>query len=171
MKGYNFRKVVKFFKNPEARFSYLTSLGIIRWLPDPFFIKREYELVTGKKLNLKNPETFNEKLQWLKLHNRRPKYSLMVDKYEAKKYVASIIGQEYIIPTIGIWERFEDIEFEKLPEQFVLKCTHDSGGVAICTDINTFDKDRAKKTINRCLRRNYYNIHREWPYNQIPVPL
>ncbi len=93
----------------------------------------------GKKLNLKNPKTFNEKLQWLKLYDRRPEYTKMVDKYEAKEYVASIISEEYIIPTLGVWDRFDDIDFECLPEQFVLKCTHNSEGLNICKDKSKFN--------------------------------
>lgn len=161
------KKIIKFLTNPEARFAYLNSLGFTRWIPDSSFIKIEYKLVTGKKLDLKNPKTYNEKLQWLKLYNRKPEYTTMVDKYEAKKYVASIIGEEYIIPTIGVWDRFEDIDFDKLPEEFVLKCTHDSGGLVICNQDKIFDKELARKKINNCLKKNYYNAHREWPYKNV----
>ena len=108
------------------------NLGIFNWLTDINFLKLKYRLVINKKLNIENYQTFNEKLQWLKLYNRNPEYTKMVDKYEAKKYVADIIGQEYIIPTLGVWEKIEDIEFDKLPKQFVLKPTHTSGNVFIC---------------------------------------
>lgn len=99
----------------------------------------------GKKLNLKDPKTFNEKLQWLKLYDRQPQYSQMVDKYAAKEYVADKIGAQYIIPTLGVYNRFEEINFDELPNQFVLKCTHDSGSYAICKDKKNFDFEKAKR--------------------------
>ena len=120
-----------------------------------------------KKLNLKKPQTFNEKLQWLKLYNRNPEYTKMVDKYEAKKYVADIIGEEYIIPTLGVWNNVEDIEFESLPNQFVLKCTHDSGGVIICKDKKNFNIENAKKKLKDSLKQNFYYKGREWPYKNV----
>ncbi len=122
----------------------------------------------GKKLNLKEPQTFNEKLQWLKLYDRRPEYTTMVDKYAVKEYVAEKIGAEHIIPTLGVWESFDDIDFDSLPEQFVLKCTHDSGGLVICRDKKTFDLEAARAKINKSLSTNYFVHGREWPYKNIP---
>ena len=121
----------------------------------------------GHFCNLQTPRTYNEKLQWLKLYNRKPEYTQMVDKYEAKKYVANIIGEEYIIPTLGVWDRFEDIDFDTLPNRFVLKCTHDSGGLVICRDKSKLDISEARKIINKSLNRNYYYMHREWPYKNV----
>ena len=118
-------------------------------------------------LNLDNPKTFNEKLQWLKLHDRKPIYTTMVDKYEAKNYVANIIGEEYIIPTIAVYDRVEDIDFDALPKRFVMKCTHDSGGLVICKDKSKLDKDAALKTLNHFLHRRYYYQNREWPYKNV----
>ena len=120
-----------------------------------------------KKLNLDNPITYNEKLQWLKLYDRNPQYTKMVDKYEVKNYVKEVIGEEYIIPTLGVWEKFEDIDFDKLPNQFVLKCTHDSGGLVICKDKSKLDIEEVSKKINHCLKRNYYLNTREWPYKNV----
>ncbi len=134
---------------------------------DEKFIKLEYYACIGKKLNLDNPQTYNEKLQWLKLYDRKPEYTTMVDKYAAKKYVADRIGEEYIIPTLGVWESFDDIDFDSLPNQFVLKCTHDSGGLAICKDKSTFDIQKAKEKIERSLKRDYFYVHREWPYKNV----
>ena len=107
---------------------------LTRILPDKLYLKLMYKRHFHKKLNLKNPQTFNEKLQWLKLYDRKPIYTTMVDKYAVKKYVSDILGEEYIIPTLGVWDKFDDIDFDKLPNQFVLKCTHDSGGLVICKD-------------------------------------
>lgn len=137
-------------------------------VPEEWYLKRKFKKCVGYPLNLDNPRTFNEKLQWLKLHDRNPLYTKMVDKYEAKKYVAELIGEEYIIPTLGVWNHFDEIDFDKLPNQFVLKCTHDSGSIAICTDKKSFDKKSAKKKLERGLRYNYYYAGGfEWPYKNV----
>ena len=137
-------------------------------VPEKWYLKRRFLKNVGYPLDLDNPRTFNEKLQWLKLYDHNPLYTKMVDKYEAKKYVADIIGEEYIIPTLGVWDHFDEIDFEQLPEQFVLKCTHDSGSIAICKDKATFDKKTAKKKLERGLRYNYYYSGGfEWPYKNV----
>ncbi len=133
-------------------------------------LKVVYRYKMGKKLNLKNPKTFSEKLQWLKLYDRKPEYTNMVDKYAVKKYVADIIGEEYVIPTLGVWNRPEDIEWDKLPNQFVLKTTHGGGnmGVVICKDKSCFNKQQAVETLNASLKIDLYKIWREWPYKNVP---
>lgn len=145
----------------------LNSNVILHHIPDIMYLKLAYRSNLGKKLDLKNPKTFNEKLQWLKIHNRIPNYINMVDKYEAKKYVAEIIGNKYIIPTLGIWNHFDEIDFEKLPDQFVLKCTHDSGSVIICKDKSALNKKLAKEKLERSLKENYFWTSREWPYKNV----
>lgn len=145
----------------------LSARGLLKWMPDRTYLKLLFEARTGKKLNLDNPQTFNEKLQWLKLYNRKPIFTTMVDKCEAKKYVAERIGEEYIIPTLGVWDKFEDIDFDALPQQFVLKCTHDSGGLVVCRDKQQLDLESARKKINKSLKRNYYWHTREWPYKNV----
>lgn len=145
----------------------MASWGVFNNLSDEMYIKLVYWARMGEKLNLDDPKTFNEKLQWIKLYDRKPIYTTMVDKYEVKKYVASIIGEEYIIPTLGVWNRFEDINFDDLPNQFVLKCTHDSGGLVICKDKSTLDIDAARRKINKSLRTSYYLHSREWPYKNV----
>ena len=126
--------------------------GLFRWLPDRPFLHLMYWARLEKRLNLKNPKTFNEKLQWLKLHDRRSEYTQMVDKYDAKRYIASVVGAEYVIPTLGVWENFDDINFGNLPKQFVLKCTHDSGGLVVCNDRSKLDFAVAKRKIQRSLK-------------------
>lgn len=160
-------KYIKFFLDPSFKFSILASRGWYNDLSDADFLKRKYKLGMGKELDLENPQTFSEKLQWLKLHNRKPEYTQMVDKYEAKKYVANVIGEEYIIPTLGVWDRVEDIDWKSLPNQFVLKCTHDSGGLVICKDKSTLDTKKAVKKIQKSLKRNYFYETREWPYKNV----
>lgn len=136
-------------------------------IPDKMYIKIKYRIKFHRKIELRTPKTFNEKLQWLKLYDRKPEYSIMVDKYEAKKYVASRIGEEHIIPTLGVWEEFGDIDFEELPDQFVLKCTHDSGGLVICRDKSKLDKETTREKISTSLRTNYFYQGREWPYKNV----
>lgn len=142
-------------------------MRIFAFIPDKQYLKLMYRIRMGKKLNLKNPQTFNEKLQWLKLYDRRPEYTIMVDKYEVKEYVADIIGRKYIIPTLGVWESFDEIDFNKLPNQFVLKCTHDSGGLVICRDKNKLNMTEARKKIEKSLKSNFYWVGREWPYKNV----
>lgn len=141
--------------------------GISRLIPDEPYIKLKYYWAFGKWPNLKKPKTFNEKVNWLKLHDRNPLYTTMVDKYEAKKYVAQRIGEEYIIPTYGVWERFEDIDFDSLPNQFVLKGTHDGGSLIIVRDKSKMDIEEAKKKLTKSLKTNYYWHGREWPYKNV----
>lgn len=151
---------------------YYSILALGHILPDTvnadaLYLKLLYKNRMKKKLDLTNPKTYNEKLQWLKLYNRKPEYTVMVDKYAVKGYVEKIIGKEYIIPTLGVWEHFDDIDFDKLPDQFVLKCTHDSGGLVICKDKESLDKEKAKKQIEHCLKRRYFLNTREWPYKDV----
>lgn len=154
-------------KNTKKRIKYT----IAKWLsfvPDKLMICFRYWLETGKKLNLNKPATFTEKLNWLKLYNRNPLYIKLVDKYAVKKYVADIIGEEYVIPTLGVWEKPEDIDWDNLPNQFVMKCTHDSGGLVICRDKVKLDKDAAIKKLQQSLNYDYYIAGREWPYKSVP---
>lgn len=137
--------------------------------PDKRYLEIIYYLKMGKKLNLNNPRTFTEKLQWLKLYNHRPEYTSMVNKYTVKDVVSEVIGKEHIIPTIGVWDRPEQIDWDKLPNQFVLKTTHGGGGsgVVICKDKSSFDKKSAIKKLNKSLKTDLYKINREWPYRNV----
>ena len=121
----------------------------------------------GKWLDLDNPVTFNEKLQWLKAYDLNPYYSDIVDKQKVKEIISEKIGEEHVIPTIAIYERPEDIKWEDLPDRFVLKCTHDSGGIVVCQDKNSIDKAAALKKLTKHYNRNYYYNKREWPYKNI----
>lgn len=142
-------------------------MGLTNFLPDKIYLKIRFYLEMGKKLDLKNPQTFNEKLQWLKLYDRNPEYTKMVDKYEVRKYIAEKIGEEYLIPLLGVWDSFDEIDFDKLPDQFVLKCNHDSGGLVICRDKSKLDIEAARKKINKSLKRDFFKITREWPYKDV----
>lgn len=138
-----------------------------RLWPDELYLKLMYPCYIGRKLDLDNPRSFNEKLQWLKLHDHQEKYITMVDKYKVKDYVASIIGDQYIIPTLQVWDRPEDVDWDVLPNQFVLKCNHDSGGLFICKDKSALtqkDKDEAIAKLRKSFKRNFFYFGREWAY-------
>lgn len=136
-------------------------------MDDEKYLKFMYWCFTNEHIDLKNPKTFNEKLQWLKLHDRKPEYTKMVDKYEAKKYVSEKIGEEYIIPTLGVYDSFDEIDFDSLPNQFVIKCTHDSGGLVIVKDKASFDIEKARRKIEKSLKQRYYYFSREWSYKDV----
>lgn len=140
---------------------------VFRIIPDKLYLKIIFRIKIGKKLNLKNPKTFNEKLQWLKLYDRNPEYTELADKYKVRNYVEKIIGEEYLIPLIGVYDKFDDIDFDKLPNQFVIKCNHDSGNVVICKDKKTFNFNEARKKINRAMKYNYFYTGREFQYKNI----
>lgn len=160
-------KLLKILKSPHIIILYLMNHGFFNWLPDSLYLRFRYRLVIKEKLDLKKPKTFNEKLQWLKLNDRNPKYIDLVDKYKVREFIKSTIGEEYLIQLLGVYDNFEDIKFDELPNKFVIKCNHDSGGLVICRDKQTFNKEEARKKINKSLKRNYYFIGREWPYKNI----
>ena len=161
------KKIKKTIKNPRRILLYLIAKLRCQWLPDDIYLKLVYWAEIGKTLNLENPQTFNEKIQWLKIHDRKAEYTRLVDKYEVKKYIADSIGEEYVIPTLGVWDCFDDIDFRKLPDRFVLKCTHDSGGIVIVKDKKNFDLEAARKKLEKALMSNYYYLRREWPYKNV----
>ena len=160
------RNLYLIIKEPQIILYYLEKMGLYR-MSDKDYLKILFKLMTQKELNLNNPKSFNEKLQWLKLNDRKKEYTQMVDKYEVKKYVSDKIGEEYIIPTLGIYNSWSDIDINNLPKQFVIKCTHDSGGIVICKDKNKFDFDKAREKINKNLNKNFYYSGREWPYKNV----
>ena len=167
------------FKNIKDNFCNL-SQSLITWfifferklrhrlLPDKLYLSILYKTKFGKKLSWQNPKTFNEKLQWLKIFDRRPEYTTYVDKYKVREYIAKTIGEEYLIPLLGVWDNPEEIDFNKLPNQFVLKCNHDSGKVCICKDKSKFDIKSTKEKLYNSLKRDYYMRSREWPYKNVP---
>ena len=136
-------------------------------LSDRRFLELRWEMVKGRPIDLDNPKTFDEKLQWLKLYDHNPLYHFLADKYEAKIYASRIIGEEHIIPTLGVYRKVSDIVWEDLPEKFILKCTHDSGGLVVCRDRKSFDRKTAEKVLAKSLRHNYYFNSREWCYKDI----
>lgn len=161
-------RIVKNLKNPSAYLYVISNSGILDFLSDRIYIKLMFRLMMGYSLNLDNPQTFNEKIQWLKLNDRRPEYTTYVDKYAVREYIAKTIGEEYLIPLLGVWNSPDEIDFDKLPNQFVLKCNHDSGGLVICKDKSKLNIKGTKAKLNKCLKRDYYLACREWPYKNVP---
>ena len=145
-------------------------IDLLRLLPDKTYLSLKFYQEFGRFPNWKNPHTYSEKLQWLKLYDRNPDYTRMVDKHAVKKFVADIIGEEYVIPTLGVWDTPEEIEWDKLPNQFVLKTTHGGGntGVVICKDKSTFDRKKAIEKLNDSIDTDLYKVWREWPYKDVP---
>ena len=154
-------------KRPQLIFLTLGHREWFNWMSDEQYLKIAFWARMGKWPNIEHPQTFSEKLQWMKLHDRNPLYTKLVDKYEVKPLVAEKIGKEYIIPTIGVWDCVNEIDFDSLPNQFVLKCTHDSGGLVICKDKSKLDIDVARKKLATCLKHSFYWGMREWPYKDV----
>ncbi len=161
------KKIIKYLTHPREALICLMNKNFFFFLQDKLYLKWKYKLLIGKKLDLKNPKLLSEKLQWLKLYNRNPEYTEMVDKYEVRNYIENKIGKQYLIPLVGVYDKFDDIDVDKLPNKFVIKCTHDSGGLVICKDKSTLNMKAAKRKINKFMKRNYYKVHREWPYKNV----
>ena len=145
----------------------LRDHGFLNWVNDKTYLKIYYKIETGERLNLKQPKTFNEKLQWLKLYYRKKDFSTMVDKYDVKKLISEKIGEQYVIPSIGIYNSFDEIDFDILPNQFVIKSTHNSGGVVVCKNKNEFKSVLYKEKFKNLMKQNYFYHGREWPYKNV----
>ena len=161
-------KGFKYIFNKDYRFDINRALGFYNKMPDDEFLKILFKSRLKYDLDLDNPKTFNEKLQWLKLHDRKPEYTMMVDKYKVREYVANTIGEQYLIPLIAVYDKAEDIDFNKLPQKFVLKCNHNSGvGMCICKDKSKINIRKVRKRLNKGLKQDYYLTGREWPYKNV----
>lgn len=166
--GVRFRKAVKFLVNRQVRFDFLSSQGLYNHMPDEEYIKKQFKVYVGKELDLGNPQTFNEKMQWLKLNDRKLIYTKLVDKYLVRGFVEMVLGKEFLIPLLGVWDLAEEIDFDKLPDKFVLKCNHNSGeGMCICKGKSQIDFVSVKAKLNYAMRRNYWWHAREWPYKNV----
>ncbi|MBP5617108.1 MAG: hypothetical protein J6X06_04905 [Elusimicrobiaceae bacterium] len=163
-----FNKGISFILDSDYRFRVLAFLGFFDHCSDEKYLKRMFRSVFNYDLDLNNPKTFSEKLQWLKLYDRNPLYTMLVDKCAVKKWVAEKLGQEYVVPNLGMWNSPDEIEFDKLPNQFVLKCNHNSGlGMCICKDKSKLDVQKVKQALGNGLKQNYYLTNREWPYKNV----
>ena len=162
-------KILKHITDVNFILRYMLSFKIFGFLPDKLYLKIKYRLNIKKKLNLKNPQTFNEKINYLKLYNRDDIQTIMADKYKARDYVKDKIGEQYLVPLIGVWDNPDDIDFDKLPNQFAMKCNHNSGlGMCICKDKSKLDIDKVRSELKKGIAEDYYKNCREWPYKNIP---
>lgn len=161
------KNVYRLFQDTDYRQVFFSNLGFADWISDEKFLKARYRAEMGRELDLERPVTYTEKLQWLKAYDHRPEYTRMVDKYEVKQYVADKIGSRYVIPLLAVWDSPDDIDFDVLPERFVLKATHDSGGLVVCKDKSTLDRDAVRQKFQPLMKRNYYWGTREWPYKDV----
>lgn len=161
------KKIVETLRNPYKLVVILGNRGYLNWVNDKVYLKLMYRSYMKKKLNLDNPKTFNEKLQWLKLYNRNPMYTILVDKYEVRDYIEKLALKINLIPLIGVYDSVEEIKFDDLPDEFVLKTTHDSGGVVICKNKSLLDIEKSCYKLKKSLSKNYYYSSREWPYKNI----
>lgn len=163
------KKGIKYLFDSDYRFLINATLFGYKNMPDDVFLKRKFKATMGRELDLAAPKTFNEKLQWLKLYNRKPEYTMLVDKYLVRDYIREKLGKEYLIPLLGVWNTPEEIDFDALPDQFVLKCNHNSGvGMYICRDKSAMDIQKVKQELHRGLAQDYYLPSREWPYKNVP---
>ena len=167
-----FRAFCKYITDADYRFLLNAAHGKYDDMPDKEYLERKFKSCIGKPLDLAAPQTLNEKLQWLKLYNRRPEYTMMVDKFLVRDYIKEKLGEEYLIPLLGVWDNPDEIDFDALPNQFVLKCNHNSGlGMYICKDKSKLTPDDIKsirRNLARGLAQDYYLTGREWPYKNVP---
>lgn len=164
------KRILNLLLHNPAKFFDSVVCHCLYWLPDKPYLSLRYRCHLGHWLNWENPKRYTEKLQWLKLHDRNPLYTKLVDKYEVKNYIASLIGEQYIIPTLGVWSRPEDIEWDILPNSFVLKTTHGGGGsgIVICKNKNTLNIEEATRVLKHSMNADIYKSLREWPYKNVP---
>lgn len=162
------KDVLDFFTSRERVFKFFDNRHLLDWMDDERYLKLAFRAKMGYPLNLENPRTFSEKIQWLKLYDRKPLYTQLVDKYAVRQYIAEKIGEEHLIPLVGgPWNSAGEIDFDALPEQFVLKCNHDSGGLVVCRDKSSLDRETVKQKLDQHLKANYYMSSREWPYKDV----
>lgn len=164
----NLNTIKYLIKKPGALVSMLGAKELLNWMPDRLYLSLVFRMNLGYRPDFDDPKTFNEKLNWLKLYDRKPEYTGLVDKYAVREYIGKTIGEDYLIPLVGgPWNSVEEIDFDALPEQFVLKTTHDSGGVVICRDKQNLDVEIARRKLEKHLRRNFFWAGREWPYKNV----
>lgn len=161
------KSLIMYLRSPVKIINPLGARGYLNWMSDEMYLKFVFKGFLNKKLNLENPRSFSEKLQWLKLHDRKPEYSNYADKYEVRKHIAETIGEKYLIPLLGIYDCVDEIDWKSLPNKFVLKCTHGSTSNIICTDKEKLDIEASKIKLKKWMKKNWYWYGREWPYKYI----
>lgn len=163
-----FAKIKKFIMDKDYRFMWFDAKGLLGYMNDETFLKKKFHALMGRDLDLNTPITFNEKLQWLKLNDRRPEYTMLVDKWRVRDHIKEKLGEDYLIPLLGVYDDPDEIDFDALPERFVLKCNHNSGvGMCICKDKSKLNIEKVKKELRKGLAQDYYLTGREWPYKDV----
>lgn len=161
-------KIKKLIFDKDYRFIVLSGLGFYDNMDDEKYLKLKFEACMHRKLDLDNPKSINEKLQWLKLYNRKDEYTTYVDKFAVREYIAKVLGEEYLIPLVGAWDSAEEIDFDALPNQFVLKCNHNSGlGMCICKDKSKLNINKVRNELKKGMKQDYFYLGREWPYKNV----
>lgn len=160
-------RVLKKVQRRLLALPFVQKINAKAYVPDKKYVMKEYEEQFGKPMDMKHPKTFNEKNNWRKIYDRKPIYTSMADKYLLKGIIAERVGSQYAIPLLGAWDTPEEIDWNSLPDQFVLKCNHESGSVVVCRNLQDFDRQRAVAALNKKLKTNYYHKHREWPYKNV----
>ena len=161
------KSLIRYCTDVDYRFIFNTGKGLYRNMPDREFLRRRFHAAQGYYMDFDDPRTFSEKLQWLKLYDRDPRYTSYVDKVEVKRIVEEKAGSGYIIKTLKVWDNADDIDLGELPDRFVLKCTHDSHGVLICDGRDTPDITKIRSQFRKALESDYYLRFREWPYKNV----
>jgi len=162
-----FRGVLKYVFNSDYRFLFRATRRKYDSMPDEEYLKKMFKIKMGYCLDLDTPETFNQKLNWMKLYYRDPLFTTMVDKYAVREYVSSKIGKQYLVPLLGVWDNPENIDISILPNKFVLKTTHGCGGMSICRDKEHYDIKTVVTDFKKNMSNNYYYYVREWPYKDV----
>ncbi len=161
--------ITQFLGNVHKIYNVLAVRGCFDKVPDEEYLKKRFRAHFNCSLNIENPKTFNEKLQWLKLYDRKAEYTVMVDKYRVREYISNKIGNRYLVPLLGVWDSPDEIDFSSLPDKFVLKCNHNSGtGMCICTDKSSLNIEQVKENLRKGLKQDYYLTGREWIYKDVP---
>lgn len=161
------KAAIRYLKDEDYRFLMQCYFHWHDDMSDEEYISRKYKAIFKREIDLNNPQSFNEKLNWMKINDHNPLYTQLVDKYLVKGYVDQILGPGFTFPTLAVYNSFDDIDFNQLPDSFVLKCTHDSGGVVLVKDKKKFKKKKAARIMNKHLGINYYLQEREWPYKNV----
>ena len=161
------KTALNLLRTPSKMILPLSNTGIFNWMNDEDYLKFVFRYTMGYELNLTNPRSFSEKMQWLKLNDRQKRYIELVDKVKVKRHISKVLGDEYVIPELGVWDSFDEIKFEALPDRFVLKCNHDSGSIVVCSDMKKFNMEKTRKKLTDRLHQNAFNYGREWPYKYV----
>ena len=160
--------IIKRLISGQSGLFYLLGLkGFFKGMDDEKYLKRMYKSKFKIPLDLEHPKAYTAKLQWLKLHDRKDIYTTFADKVAVRDYVAETLGPEYLVPVFAVYDSVDEIDWEALPQRFILKCSHGSGCNVICPDKSRLDTEKAKKQLSGWMKRSWFWFGREWAYKNI----